>query len=207
MNGARLLLKRCWHCTRTASQCHHFMYQLIKTCSSAGLFGEPTPTLTTSTSSSPDVEGSSLIGGIFISSYCYSTGSVKEINRFKQQLRQWNEVSSFRHHRQNYIWLLDNKRLCFVLNMLQLILWFILTFWSVVTHPWQMSVRALHTLLQPCRFILSSVLLQRPKRWSLSELKLPIQRLQMDNYRDKNNRKAKTGRMSGFFPVIQLSES
>lgn len=48
-------------------------------------------------------------------------------------------MSSFRHHRQNYVWLLNNKQLCFVLNMLQLILWFVPTFWSIVTYLWQMS--------------------------------------------------------------------
>lgn len=63
--------------------------------------------------------------------------------------------------------------------------------------------RALRTLLQPCCFILSNVFLQRPKGWSLSELELPIQRLQMDNYHNKNNRTQRRGKCWTLLPTCQ----
>lgn len=63
----------------------------------------------------------------------------------KQDLRQWNEVSSVKHHRRNYIWLLDNERLHFVSNMLQLVLWLVPTLRPLVTYSWQMSSSECYT--------------------------------------------------------------
>lgn len=46
---------------------NHLTYQLVQTCSSAGLSRQPTPTPATYSPSSPDAEGSNPIAGIFIS--------------------------------------------------------------------------------------------------------------------------------------------
>lgn len=180
------------------------MYQLIKTCSSAGMSGHWPPTLPHLQFRRDQTQRWNIYQ---LKCLLFHMHGAAEINRFKQELRQWNEVSGVRHHRRNYIWLLDNKRLYFVLNMLQLVLWFVLTFRPFVTYPWQMSGSERYAHF--CGLVLYFDQCIAPEAKTVISVRAgAADSMPPDGQLSRQKQqKAKTGQMSDFSSVIQLSES
>lgn len=118
----------------------------------------------------------------------------EEIIRFKQKLRQWNEVFSVRLDRQNCDWLLDNKRLYFVWITLQLTLWFFTYLWQTSTS--YANVCSLAALFWAMCY----------QQWCLSELGVAGSTPPDGQLSRQKQKKAKTGQML-HFSVLHVRKS